>query len=172
MSGRDGRYSNWQELLDGLRERFLQPEGEMKSIGQWQRLQQMGSVASYADFVFRLKATCMLGEEAEFRLVFYRLREELQAEIRRQMRVAGETRMPLERLFRVAADAEVGLQGRQGRERRDRKERLMAIAESSPEGEEEGVAALQGSRKEPGAKGVFRPEGRGEDNTNPAPRRC
>ena len=173
MSGRDGRYSTWSELLDGLRERFLRPEGEMKSIGQWRRLQQMGSVASYADFVFRLKATCTLGEEAEFRLVFYGLREELQAEIRRQMRVAGETRMPLERLFRVAADAEVGLQGRLGRERRDGgKERLTAITEPNPEEEGEGVAALQGARKEPGARGASRPEGRGEDNTNTAPRRC
>ena len=119
MSGRDGSYVTWQSLLDGLRERFLRPEGEMRSVGQWRRLQQVGSVASYADFVFRLKATCTLGEEAEFHLVFYGLREELQAEIRRQMRVAGETRMSLEKLFRVAADAEIGLQGRMGRERRE-----------------------------------------------------
>ena len=58
MSGRDTIILTWEELIAKLRERFLPPEGEMRVVGQWRRLQQTGSVAAYADYTFRLKALC------------------------------------------------------------------------------------------------------------------
>ena len=73
MSGRDVAITTWEELIVKLRERFLPPEGEMRVVGQWRRLQQTGSVAAYADHVFRLKALCDMGEVAEFKLAFYGL---------------------------------------------------------------------------------------------------
>ena len=76
MSGRDKEITSWPELMEKLRERFLPPEGEMKVVGQWKRLHQVGTVASYADYVFRLKALCDMGQ-AEFKLVIYGLRPEL-----------------------------------------------------------------------------------------------
>ena len=57
----------------------------MRLVGQWRRLQQTGNVAQYADYVFRLKALCEMGDVAEFKLVFFGLRPELQAEVRRQL---------------------------------------------------------------------------------------
>ena len=73
ISGRDVAITTWEELIVKLRERFLPPEGEMRVVGQWRRLQQTGSVAAYADHVFRLKALCDMGEVAEFKLAFYGL---------------------------------------------------------------------------------------------------
>ena len=67
MSGRDLSISTWDELIEKLRERFLPPEGEMRVVGQWRKLQQTGSMARYADYVFRLKALCDMGEAAEFK---------------------------------------------------------------------------------------------------------
>ena len=45
----------------------------MRVVGQWRRLQQTGSVAGYADYVFRLKALCDMGVAAEFKLAFFAL---------------------------------------------------------------------------------------------------
>ena len=33
----------------------------MRIVGRWRQLQQKGSVASYADYVFWLKALCDIG---------------------------------------------------------------------------------------------------------------
>ena len=115
MSGRDGTVSTWDELIEKLRERFLPPEGEMRVVGQWRRLQQTGSVAAYADYVFRLKALCDMGESAEFKLAFFGLQPELQAEVRKYLRQNRLRQLELEKLFAVAQDAEVGLTGRGGR---------------------------------------------------------
>ena len=73
MSNRDGGITTWDILLERLRERFLPPKGEMRIVGRWRQLQQKGSVASYADYVFRLKALCDMGPQAEFKLAFYGL---------------------------------------------------------------------------------------------------
>ena len=113
MSGRDTKVTTWGALLEQLRKRFIPPEGEMRLVGQWRRLQQTGNVAQYADYVFRLKALCDMGDVAEFKLVFFGLRPELQAEVRRQLRQRGVRRLELEELFAVAGDAELGL-GRKG----------------------------------------------------------
>ena len=86
ISGRDSTILSWEELIGKLRERFLPPEGEMRVVGQWRRLQQTGSVAAYADYTFRLKALCEMGEAAEFKLVFFGLMPELQAEVRKYLR--------------------------------------------------------------------------------------
>ena len=69
-----------------LRERFLPSEGEMRVVRQWRRLHQTGSVAAYADYVFRLKALCEIGKVVEFKLVFFGLQPELQAEVRKHLR--------------------------------------------------------------------------------------
>ena len=58
----------------------------MRVVGQWRRLQQIGSVASYADYVFCLKVLCDIGESAEFKLAFFGLQPELQAEVRKYLR--------------------------------------------------------------------------------------
>ena len=87
----------------------------MRVVGQWRRLQQTGSVASYADYVFRLKALCDMGEAAEFKLAFFGLQPELQAEVRKYLRQNRVKQLELEKLFAVAQDAEVGLTGRGGR---------------------------------------------------------
>lgn len=115
MSGRDAAIVTWEGLITKLRERFLPPEGDMRVVGQWRRLQQTGSVAGYADHVFRLKALCDLGEVAEFKLTFYGLQPELQAEIRKYLRQNSLRQLGLEQLFAIAQDAEVGLAGRTGR---------------------------------------------------------
>ena len=115
MSGRDVAITTWEELIVKLRERFLPPEGEMRVVGQWRRLQQTGSVAAYADHVFRLKALCNMGEVAEFKLAFYGLQPELQAEVRKHLRQNNLHQLELEKLFAIAQDAEVGLAGRFGR---------------------------------------------------------
>ena len=81
----------------------------MQIVGKWRRLHQIGSVASYADYVFRLKALCDMGSQAEFKLVFYGLQPELQAEVRRHLRQNKVSSLDLEKLFAVALDAEVGL---------------------------------------------------------------
>ena len=95
-----------------VRERFLPPEGEMRIVGRWRQLQQRGSVAGYADYVFRLKALCDMGPQAEFKLAFFGLRPELQAEVRKHLRLYRVSVLELEQLFAVALDAEVGLVGR------------------------------------------------------------
>ena len=87
----------------------------MRVVGQWRRLQQTGSVAAYADHVFRLKALCDIGEVAEFKLTFYGLQPELQAEVRKHLRQNKLHQLDLEQLFAIAQDAEVGLAGRAGR---------------------------------------------------------
>ena len=115
MSGRDASITTWEELIVKLRERFLPPEGEMRVVGQWRRLQQTGSVAAYADHVFRLKALCDMGEVAEFKLAFYGLQPELQAEVRKHLCQNKLHQLELEKLFAIAQDAEVGLAGRFGR---------------------------------------------------------
>ena len=115
MSNRDGGIKTWEQLMERLRERFLPPEGEMRIVGRWRQLQQKGSVASYADYVFRLKALCDMGPQAEFKLAFYGLQPELQAEIRKHLRLHRVSTLELEQLFAVALDAEVGLVGRGGR---------------------------------------------------------
>ena len=115
MSGRDFSITTWDELIEKLRERFLPPEGEMRVVGQWRRLQQTGSVASYADYVFRLKALCDMGASAQFKLAFFGLQPELQAEVRKYLRQNRLKQLELEKLFAVAQDAEVGLTGRVGR---------------------------------------------------------
>ena len=99
----------WEDLLERLRERFLLLEGEMQIVGKWRRLHQIGSVASYADYIFRLKALCDMGQPAESKLVFYGLQPELQAEVRRHLRQNKVSTLDLEKLFVVALDAEVGL---------------------------------------------------------------
>ena len=109
MAERDVTIKTWDDLLERLRERFLPPEGEMQIVGKWRRLHQIGSVASYADYVFRLKALCDMGQPAEFKLVFYGLQPELQAEVRRHLRQNKVSSLDLEKLFAVALDAEVGL---------------------------------------------------------------
>ena len=115
LSGRDAAVRTWEELLDRLRERFLPLEGEMKVVGQWRRLQQLGSVASYADYTYRLKALCELGEVAEFKLAFIGLWHELQAEVRKRSRQTGKKMQGLDELFAIATDAEVGLGLRGGK---------------------------------------------------------
>ena len=77
MSNRDGGIRMWNALLERLRERFLPPEGEMRIVGRWRQLQQKGSVASYADYVFWLKALCDMDLQAEFKLAFFGLQPEL-----------------------------------------------------------------------------------------------
>ena len=109
MAERDNTIKTWDDLLDRLRERFLPPEGEMQIVGKWRRLHQLGSVASYADYVFRLKALCDMGQPAEFKLVFFGLQPELQAEVRKHLRQNKVSTLELEKLFAVALDAEVGL---------------------------------------------------------------
>ena len=148
MSGRDKEITTWQELMEKLRERFLPPEGEMKVVGQWKRLHQVGPVANYADYVFRLKALCDMGQ-AEFKLTLYGLRPELQAEVRKHLRQNKLFTMTLEALFAVATDAEVGLGGGKrteegGEIRKKDKVRVHAI-----KGEEKGKPKNNnGSRSE------------------------
>ena len=113
ISGRHQEVRTWERLKELLKERFIPPEGEMITVGKWRRARQIGPVASYSDYIHKLKALCDMGEAAEFRLAFYGLRPELQAEVRRQLRVTGEKTMPLERMFAVATDAEIGLGLRQ-----------------------------------------------------------
>ena len=84
----------------------------MRVVGQWRKLQQTGSVAGYADYVFRLKALCDMGEAAEFKLAFFGLQPELQAEVRKYLRQNRLRQLELEKLFAVAQDAEVGISGR------------------------------------------------------------
>ena len=107
MSGRDGDVSTWDELRKKIRSRFLPPEGEMKVVGQWRRLQQTGTVAAYSDYVYKLQAMCSMQQGADFRLAFYGLRPELQGEVRRYMRRREVQTLPLERLFEIATDAEL-----------------------------------------------------------------
>ena len=87
----------------------------MRVVGQWRRLQQTGSVAGYADYVFRLKVLCDMGESAEFKLAFFGLQPELQAEVRKYLRQNRVKQLELEKLFAVAQDAEVGLTGKSGK---------------------------------------------------------
>ena len=115
MSNRDSGVVSWEHLLERLRERFLRPEGEMKIVNRWRTLQQYGTVASYADYVFRLKALCEMGDPAEFKLAFSGLQPELQAEIRKHLRIHRVSTLSLEQLFSIAADAEVGLVGKSGK---------------------------------------------------------
>ena len=56
-----------------------------------------------------------MGESAEFKLAFFGLQPELQAEVRKYLRQNRLRQLELERLFAVAQDAEVGLIGRSGR---------------------------------------------------------
>ena len=79
----------------------------MKVVGQWRRLQQTSTVASYFDYVFRLQAMCSMQKDADFRLAFYGLRPELQGEVRRYMRRNELQTLSLERLYEVAVDAEL-----------------------------------------------------------------
>ena len=83
----------------------------MRIVGRWRQLQQRGSVASYADYVFRLKVLCDIGPQAEFKLAFFGLQPELQAEVRKHLRLHRVSMLELEQLFTVALDAEVGLVG-------------------------------------------------------------
>ena len=109
MAERDITIKIWSDLLECLRERFVPPEGEMQTVGKWRRLHQIGSMASYADYVFRLKVLCNIGQLAEFKLVFYGLQPELQAEVRRYLRQNKVNTLDLEKLFAIALDAEAGL---------------------------------------------------------------
>ena len=109
LSGRHQEVRTWAQLKDMLKERFIPPEGEMVTVGKWRRAKQLGPVSSYSDYIHKLKALCDMGEAAEFRLAFYGLRPELQAEVRRQLRATGEKIMPLDKMFAVATDAEIGL---------------------------------------------------------------
>ena len=111
MSGRDSTINTWEDLIDKLRERFLLPEGKMRVVGQWRRLQQTGSVAGYADYVFRLKALCDMGVAAEFKLAFFGFQPELQAEVRKYLRQNRLRQLELEKLFAIAQDVVVGLAG-------------------------------------------------------------
>ena len=91
------------------------------------------------------------------------------------MRVSGESTITLEKLFRVATDAEVGLQGRTGRDRREGagRERLNAL----PEGEEEEPVDTLMAMAKGGAKSSEKRRGdqkaarQGEDDRLP-PRQC
>ena len=121
MSGRDTAIETWEELQRRLRMRFLPPEGEMRVVGQWRRLQQTGTVAAYSDYVFRLQAMCSMQQGADFRLAFYGLRPELQGEVRRYMRRKQLQTLSLERLFEIATDAELSF-GRQRGEKEKREE--------------------------------------------------
>ena len=56
-----------------------------------------------------------MGESAEFKLAFFGLQPELQAEVRKYLRQNRLRQLELERLFAVAQDVEVGLTGRSGR---------------------------------------------------------
>ena len=51
---------------------------------------------------------------AEFKLAFYGLQLELQAEVRKHLRQNKLHQLELEKLFAIAQDAEVGLAGRFG----------------------------------------------------------
>ena len=70
MAERDFTIKTWEDLLERLRERFLPPEGEMQIVGKWRRLHQIGSVASYADYVFRLKAFMRHGTASRIQIGF------------------------------------------------------------------------------------------------------
>ena len=66
--------------------------------------------------MFRLKVLCDMGS-AEFKLALYGLRPELQAEVRKHLGQKKVSIVPLETLFAIATDAEVGLGlGRRGEE--------------------------------------------------------
>ena len=79
----------------------------MRAVGRWRQLQQRGSVAAFADYVYKLQALCPMSQNAEFKLVFYALREELQGEVQRHLRQYGVDSLPLDTLFQVASDAEL-----------------------------------------------------------------
>ena len=68
----------------------------MKIVNRWRTLQQYGTVASYADYVFRLKALCEMGDPAEFKLAFSGLQLELQAEILKHLRIHRISTLSLE----------------------------------------------------------------------------
>ena len=60
---------------------------------------------------FDFKALCEIGEAAEFKLAFYELQPELQAEIHKYLRQNYVRQLLLEQLFAIVQDAEVGLAG-------------------------------------------------------------
>ena len=108
-AGRETEITTWEELRRRLRIRFLPPEGEMRTVGQWRRLSQTGTVAAYSDYVYRLQAMCSMRQNADFKLAFYGLRPELQGEIRKFMRQRELKTLSLEKMFEVASDAELAL---------------------------------------------------------------
>ena len=56
-----------------------------------------------------------MGNVAEFKLAFFGLQPELQAEVRKHLRQNWVYQLELEKLFAIAQDAEVGLARRSGR---------------------------------------------------------
>ena len=135
ITGREAEIRSWAQLLEKLRERFLPPEGESKYIGSWRKLQQTGSVAAYADYVFRLETLCPMGMPASFKLAYFGLFPELQAEVRKHLRQYSKKVLLLEEFFAVAADAEVGLRirkdGKKGREEGVEKGKKLAVVQRS-----------------------------------------
>ena len=101
--------ASWEEFQKKLRTRFLPPEGEMKVVAQWQRLQQTGTIAVYADHVYKLQAMCSMQQGADFKLAFSGLRPEIQREVQKHMRKRNLQTLPLDSLFQLAADAELGM---------------------------------------------------------------
>ena len=109
FSNRKESIGNWQDLLDKIRERFIPPDGDMKMIGAWRRMMQTGTVAAYADHFYKVQAVCSMARDAEFKLAYYGLRAELQAEVRKYMRLNKREALTPTEMFRVAGDAEVGM---------------------------------------------------------------
>ena len=164
ITGREAEIRSWEEFLDKLRERFLPPEGESKYIGSWRKLVQTGSVAAYADYVFRLETLCPMGSPANFKLAYFGLFPELQAEVRKYLRQHSKKILPLEQLFVVAADAEVGLrikkEGKEGKDGKKNKEegsgkggRLATVQGGSEGGGKKGGSEEGGKKGNKGGSG-------------------
>ena len=78
-------------------------------VAQWRRLHQTGTIAAYADHVYKLQAMCSMQQGADFKLAFFGLRPEIQGEVRKYMRKRNLQTLPLDHLFQLAADAELGM---------------------------------------------------------------
>ena len=70
---------------------------------------QLRIVAAYADYFYKVQAVCSMARDAEFKLAYYGLQAELQAEVRKYMRLNKCEALTPAEMFRVAGDAEVGM---------------------------------------------------------------
>ena len=79
---------------------------------------------------------------AEFKLALYGLRPELQAEVRKHLRQKKVSTVPLETLFAIATDAEVGLglgrRGEEGGEPRKKEKSRIAVVQAEDKGKFKG----------------------------------